>query len=75
VLTRPQSVANRHLRRPPEQGTLQPIEFHYIAGPIRLENDSYTIVAHMDIGNNIVAGGVRYQLVDLHYAGEDAVRD
>ena len=55
---------------------LQPIEFHYIAGPIRLENDGHTIVAHVDPGSYIVAGGVRYDLVefDFHHPGEEPVR-
>src|SRR5208283_2682793 len=41
---------------------MQPIEFHYIAGPVRMENDGHTIVAHVDPGSYIVAGGVRYDL-------------
>jgi carbonic anhydrase len=55
---------------------LQPIEFHYIAGPIRLENDGHTIVAHVDPGSYMVAGGVRYELVqfDFHHPSEEAVK-
>ena len=55
---------------------LQPIEFHYIAGPVRLENDGHTIVVHVDPGSYIVAGGVRYDLVqfDFHHPGETPVK-
>jgi carbonic anhydrase len=55
---------------------LQPIEFHYIAGPITLEHNGHTIVAHVDPGSYIVAGGVRYDLVqfDFHHPGEEPVK-
>jgi carbonic anhydrase len=55
---------------------LQPIEFHFIAGPVSLENDGHTIIAHVNPGSYIVAGGVRYELVefDFHHPGEEAVR-
>ena len=55
---------------------LQPIEFHYIAGPVTLVNDGHTIVAHVDPGSYIIAGGVRYDLVefDFHHPGEAAVQ-
>jgi len=56
--------------------SLQPIEFHYIAGSLRLENDGHTIIAHLNPGSYIVAGGVRYELVefDFHHPGEEAVK-
>lgn len=44
---------------------LKPIEFHYLAGPVTLENDGHAIVAHVDPGSFIVAGGVRYNLIDF----------
>jgi carbonic anhydrase len=55
---------------------LQPIEFHYIAGPVTLEHNSHTVVAHVDPGSYIVAGGVRYDLVqfDFHHPGEEPVK-
>jgi len=55
---------------------LQPIEFHYIAGPVTLTNDGHTIVARVDPGSYIVAGGVRYELVlfDFHHPSEEAVK-
>jgi carbonic anhydrase len=55
---------------------LQPIEFHYIAGPVRMENDGHTVVVHVDPGSYIVANGVRYELVqfDFHHPGETSVK-
>jgi len=55
---------------------LQPIQFHYIAGPVTLENDGHTIVAHVDPGSYMVAGGVRYDLIgfDFHHPSEEAVK-
>ena len=55
---------------------LQPIEFHYIAGPVRMENDGHTVVVHVNPGSYIVAGGVRYDLVqfDFHHPGETPVK-
>ena len=56
--------------------SLAPIEFHYISGPVTLENDGHTIVAHVNPGSYIVAGGVRYELIlfDFHHPSEEAVR-
>jgi carbonic anhydrase len=55
---------------------LKPIEFHYIAEQVTLTNDGHTIVAHMNPGSYIVAGGVRYDLVEysFRHPGEQAVR-
>jgi carbonic anhydrase len=47
--------------------TLQPIEFHYRSGPVTLENDGRTIVVHVNPGSYIVAGGVRYNLVQYQF--------
>ncbi len=56
--------------------TLQPIEFHYIAGPVKMENDGRMIIVHVDPGSYIVAGGVRYDLkrFEFHHPSEEAVR-
>ena len=54
---RPIDIRGAHLNK-----ALQPIEFHYIAGPVTLENNGHTIVVHVDPGSYIVAGGVRYDL-------------
>jgi carbonic anhydrase len=55
---------------------LKPIEFHYIAGPVTLEHNGHTIVAHVDRGSYIVADGVRYDLLqfDFHHPSEEPVK-
>ncbi len=67
----PVDIRGAHLNK-----ALRPIEFHYIAGPVALENSGHTIVAHVDPGSYIVAGGVRYDLVsfDFHHPSEEAVK-
>jgi carbonic anhydrase len=56
--------------------TLQPIEFHYRAGSLTLENNGHTIVAHVHPGSYIVADGVRYDLKQFHFhhPSEEAVK-
>jgi len=46
---------------------LQPIVFHYIAGPVTIENTGRAIVVHVDPGSYIVAGGQRYNLVEYEF--------
>jgi carbonic anhydrase len=55
---------------------LQPIEFHYIGGPVTLENDGHTILVHVDPGSYIVSGGTRYELqwLEFHHPSEEAVK-
>jgi len=55
---------------------LQPIQFHYIAGPITLENTGRGIVAKVDPGSYMVAEGIRYNLIDIefHHPSEHPVR-
>jgi carbonic anhydrase len=55
---------------------LQPIRFHYIGGPVTLENTGRGIVAHVDPGSYILSGGVRYELVryEFHHPSEHAVK-
>jgi carbonic anhydrase len=55
---------------------LQPIEFHYISGPVTLENNGKTVIVHVDPGSYIVANGVRYDLVQFHFhhPAEEAVK-
>lgn len=67
----PIDIRGAHLNK-----ALQPLEFHYIAGSVRLENDGHTIVAHVNPGSYIVAGGARYELVEFsfHHPSETAVR-
>lgn len=55
---------------------LKPLEYHYIAGPVTLENNGRTIVAHVDPGSYMIADGVRYELqqFEFHHPSEEAVR-
>lgn len=67
----PLDIRGAHLNK-----ALQPIDFHYIAGSVKLENNGHTIEVLVNPGNYIVAGGVRYELVQYHFhhPGETAVR-
>jgi carbonic anhydrase len=67
----PIDIRGAHLNK-----ALQPIEFHYLAGPITLENDGHAIVAHVNPGSYIVADGVRYNLVDyvFRHPSEETVK-
>jgi carbonic anhydrase len=67
----PIDIRGAHLNK-----ALQPIEFHYIAGPVTLENNGRTIVAHVDPGSYIVVGGVHYDLTgfDFHHPSEETVK-
>jgi carbonic anhydrase len=55
--------------------SLQPIEFHYLAGQVTLVNDGHAIIAKVNPGSYMVANGVRYDLVELtfHHPSETAV--
>ena len=67
----PLDIRGAHLNK-----ALPPIEFHYIAGAVKLENDGHTVAVHVDPGSYMVAGGVRYELVeyDFHHPSEEAVK-
>lgn len=54
---------------------LKPIEFHYMAASVELENTGNTVVVHVKPGSYLVADGVRYELQDLdfHHPSEEAV--
>jgi len=56
--------------------SLQPIEFHYLAGPVTLENTGKTIVVHVDPGSYILVDGQRYELEQFHFhhPSEEAVK-
>lgn len=56
---------------------LKPIEFHYLAGPATIENNGNTVEVHPYPGSYIVAGGVRYNLVemDFHHPSEHTVHN
>jgi carbonic anhydrase len=55
---------------------LEPIEFHYMAGPVSLVNTGHTVQVIPGPGSYIVAGGVRYDLVQFHFhhPGEESVK-
>jgi carbonic anhydrase len=67
----PIDIRGAHLNK-----ALQPIEFHYIAGPVTLQNNGHNIVVNVDPGSYIVAGGVRYDLTEFHFhhPSEEAVK-
>jgi carbonic anhydrase len=46
---------------------LQPIEFHYISGSVTLVNTGHTVEVQVKPGSYIVAGGVRFDLVQFHF--------
>lgn len=55
---------------------LKPIEFHYTAGPVTLENVHHTVIVHVDKGSYIVVDSVRYDLQQFHFhhPSEEAVK-
>lgn len=67
----PVDLRGAHLDR-----SLPPIEFHYIGGPVTLENTGRAIVAHVDPVSSIVVDGVRYKLIqyEFHRPSEHAVK-
>ena len=67
----PVDIRSAHLDK-----SLQPIEFHYIGGPVTLENDGHSILVHVNKGSYIVAGGERYDLdhIEFHRPSEEAVK-
>jgi carbonic anhydrase len=67
----PIDIRGAHLNK-----ALQPIEFHYLTGPVRLENTGNTIRVYPGPGSYIVVDGVRYNLVQFHFhhPGEEAVK-
>ena len=54
---------------------LKPLDLHFIAGPVTLENDGHMITVHTGNGSYLVNGGVRYELqrIDFHRPSETAV--
>lgn len=46
---------------------LAPLEFHYISGPVTIENTGRGVEVRVDPGSYMMAGGVRYELVDLEF--------
>jgi len=58
----PIDIHGAHLNK-----ALAPIEFHYISGSVTLVNTGHTVEVHVNPGSYIVAGGVRYDLVQFHF--------
>jgi carbonic anhydrase len=67
----PVDIRGAHLNK-----ALQPIQFHYISGTVTLENNGHTIAVHVNPGSYIVAGGVRYDLVEyvFRHPSEETVK-
>ena len=67
----PIDIRGAHLNK-----ALQPIEVHYIAGSVTVQNDGRTISVLINPGSYIVAGGVRYELqrLEFHHPSEEAVK-
>ena len=55
---------------------LQPIELHYVAGPVTLVNDGHTVRVNVDPVSFIVVDGTRYDLVsyEFHHPSEHTVK-
>jgi carbonic anhydrase len=67
----PVDIRNAHLDK-----ALQPLEFHYIAGSVTLENTGHTIRVIPANGSYMVANGVRYELVEFefHHPSETPIK-
>lgn len=67
----PIDIRGAHLNK-----TLQPIEFHYLAGAVSIENTGHTIMITPNPGSYIIANGVRYELVQFHFhhPAEEAIK-
>lgn len=46
---------------------LQPLQFHFLAGPVTVTNTGNTIEVHVDPGSFMVADGVRYELRSFEF--------
>jgi carbonic anhydrase len=67
----PIDIHGAHLNK-----ALQPIELHYMGGPVTLENDGHTILVHVGKGSYMVVGGTRYELdhLEFHHPSEETVK-
>jgi carbonic anhydrase len=67
----PIDIRGAHLNK-----ALQPIEFHYMSGGVTIVNNGHAIQVNVHPGSYIVAGGVRYDLVEFHFhtPSEEPVR-
>ena len=55
---------------------LPPVEFHYMAASVTLENTGNTVLVHVHPGSYIVVDGARYDLQQFHFhhPSEEAVK-
>ena len=67
----PIDIRGAHLNK-----ALRPIEFHYISGGVTVVNNGRGIQVNVHPGSYILAGGVRYDLLQFHFhtPSEEAVR-
>jgi len=67
----PVDIRGAHLNK-----NLSPIEFHYLGGPVTLENTGNTVRVYVHPGSYIVYDGVRYDLKQFHFhhPSEEAVK-
>ncbi len=67
----PIDIRGAHLNK-----ALPPIEFHYIAAGVEVENTGKTIIVHVHPGSSMVWGGERYALeeIEFHHPSEEAVK-
>src|SRR5580698_3426218 len=67
----PMDIRGAHLNT-----ALAALEFHYISGPVTVDNTGFSEVVHVDPGSYMVAGGVRYELmhVEFHHPSEHPVK-
>jgi carbonic anhydrase len=67
----PIDIRGAHLNK-----ALTPIEFHYLAGAATIENNGHTVMVTPHPGSYIIAGGVRYDLLQFHFhhPAEEAVK-
>src|SRR6266568_3247657 len=67
----PIDIRGAHLNK-----AVAPLEFHYISGPVTVENTGNLIVVHVNPGGYMVADGVRYGLekLEFHRPSESAVK-
>jgi carbonic anhydrase len=67
----PIDIRGAHLNR-----DLKPIQFHYLSGPVTLENDGNTVIVHVNPGSYILVDGTRYELQQFHFhhPSEEAVK-
>ena len=64
-----------NIRRAHRNKSLKPIEFHYIAGGVTIENNGHTVQVRVHPGSYILVNGIRYNLIhyDFHRPSEEAI--